>query len=253
MRIHRNTLPEAPKTFKQISKHIHSAEFKQACDKEIGTLFKKSLFDYIDEKDVPDNETILPLMWVLSYKFDQDGYLARHKARLVARGDLEFNQDDTYASTLAAQTFRAMASIAAAFDLEIKQYDAINAFANAKLPHPVYFNCPEGYEKEGKVMKATNAIYGLKNSPLLWYNEITLGFKRLGLTPVPETNCLFKNDWLLVMIYVDDILLMYHSRDNKKFLELQARLLALYEFRIISDAIHFIGIRLLRNRKERKL
>lgn len=171
----------------------------------------------------------------------------------MARGDLEFNQDDTYASTLAAQTFRAMASIAAALDLEIKQYDAVNAFANAKLPHPVYFKCPEGYEKNEKIMKATHAIYGLKKSPLLWYNEITLGFKKLGLSPVPETSCLFKNDWLIVMIYVDDLLLMYHSRYKERFLELQDRLLALYEFRVMGDASHFIGIRILRNREDRKL
>lgn len=159
----------------------------------MSTLLEKKMFDYVDKKDVPENEIILRLMWVLSNKFDEDGFLTRHKARLVARGDLEFNQDDTYASTLAAQTFRAMASIAAAFDLEIKQYDAVNAFENAKLPHPVYCKCPEGYEKEGKVMKATHAIYGLQKSLLLWYNKITFGLKKLGLSPVPETSCLFKN------------------------------------------------------------
>lgn len=84
-------------------------------------------------------------MWVSNYKLDEDGYLERHKARLVARGDLKFKQDDTYSSTLAAQTFRVMMSIAAAFDLDIKQYDAVNAFSNAKLPHPVYCKCAEGY------------------------------------------------------------------------------------------------------------
>ncbi|KAI6248578.1 hypothetical protein HI914_03537 [Erysiphe necator] len=42
-------------------------------------------------------------------------------------------------------TFRVMMSIAAAFDLDIKQYDAVNAFSNAKLPHPVYCKCAEGY------------------------------------------------------------------------------------------------------------
>lgn len=56
-----------------------------------------------------------------------------------------------------------------------------------------------------------------------------------------------------MMIYVDDLLLMYHSRYEKKFLELQAQLLALYEFRVRGDASHFIGIRILRNRTDRKL
>lgn len=62
LRIHRNTLPQAPRTFRQISKHIHSAQFQQACDKEMSTLLEKKMFDYIDEKDVPENEIILPLI-----------------------------------------------------------------------------------------------------------------------------------------------------------------------------------------------
>jgi hypothetical protein len=59
-------------------------------------------------------------MWVFTYKYDQDGYLLKHKARLVARGDLQYNSEDTYAATLAAQTFRALIGIATAFDLEIQ-------------------------------------------------------------------------------------------------------------------------------------
>jgi hypothetical protein len=35
--------------------------------------------------------------------------------------------------------------------------------------------------------------------------------------------------------------------------QFEAKLLALYEFRIIGDATHFLGIRIIRNRQERKL
>jgi hypothetical protein len=31
---------------------------------------------------------VLPLMWVFTYKFDEDGILYKYKARLVVRGDL---------------------------------------------------------------------------------------------------------------------------------------------------------------------
>ena len=46
-------------------------------------------------------------------------------------------------------------AIIVAFDLEIKQYDTINAFANTRLPKPLYFICPKGYKKASKVLKAT--------------------------------------------------------------------------------------------------
>ncbi|KAI0993168.1 hypothetical protein K3495_g15016 [Podosphaera aphanis] len=46
---------------------------------------------------------------------------------------------------------------------------------------------------------------------------------------------------------------MYHARYKKKFLKLEAQLLALYEFRVMSYATHFIGIRIIRSRDERQL
>ena len=252
-RPHRDTLPEPPKTYRRIKSHIHATEFEAACDKEYKALFSKDMFTYIDNSKVPEGTQLLPLMWVLSYKFDKDGYLDRHKARLVARGDLQVDQDDTYATTLAAQTFRAIMAITAAFDLEIKQYDAVNAFANALLPTPLYFICPEGYEKAGKVLKATRAIYGLRKSPLLWYNELTLSLKKLGIKPVPETSCLFMNDWLILLFYVDDIIAVYSPRDQDRMTQFEAKLLALYEFRVLGDATHFLGIRIIRDRPNRKL
>jgi hypothetical protein len=91
-------------------------------------------------------------MWVFTYKFDPDGYLLKYKARLVARGDLQVTEEDTYAATLAAQTFRAIMAITAAFDLEIRQYDAINAFANAQLRTPIPCFCAEGYEIDNKLL-----------------------------------------------------------------------------------------------------
>jgi hypothetical protein len=85
-------------------------------------------------------------MWTFLYKFDENGYLSKFKARLVARGDLQYTEEDTYAATLTAQVFRAVTAIAAAFDLETRQYDAVNAFQNANLPQPIPCECAEGYE-----------------------------------------------------------------------------------------------------------
>ena len=70
-------------------------------------------------------------MWVFTNKFNENGYLLKEKARIVARGDLHITDDDTYAATLAAQTFRAVMALVARFDLETRQYDVVNAFTNA--------------------------------------------------------------------------------------------------------------------------
>jgi hypothetical protein len=56
---------------------------------------------------------------VFKYKFNTDGYLEKFKARLCARDDLQSTDQDTYAATLTAKTFRALMIISAAFDLKI--------------------------------------------------------------------------------------------------------------------------------------
>ena len=62
--------------------------------------------------NIPDRFTLVPLIWIFTYKFDSNGYLLKFKARICARGDLLESEDDPYAATLASQSFRAMMAIA---------------------------------------------------------------------------------------------------------------------------------------------
>ncbi len=142
-------------------------------------------------------------------KFDKNGYLLKEKARIVVRGDLHITDDDTYAATLATQTFRAVMALVATFDLETRQYDTVNAFTNAQLLQPVYCECVEGYRQPGKIWKVEKALYGLQTSPLLWYKDFTDGLRELGLESVPDTNCLFVNSFMILMFYVDNIVVTY--------------------------------------------
>ena len=113
-------------------------------EKEYNDLKRRGTFQTIP-KEKASNEQILPLKWVFKYKLDSDGYLQKLKARLCVRGDLQITEEETYAATLASRIFRALMAIAAAFDLEIRQYDAVNAFTNAKLSKLVYYYCLEGF------------------------------------------------------------------------------------------------------------
>lgn len=252
-RLHRGTLPPEPKSWKHMLKHLFAKEFKAAADKEIDILLAKNMFTYKELSTIKSTETPLLLMWVFTYKFDKDGYLERFKARLVARGDLQATKEDTYAATLAAQTFRAMMALTAAYDLEIRQFDVINAFANAKLPKPMVCACPEGYERQGYVLWVTKALYGLRPSPIYWYKEFTGTLMDLGLRPVPGTPCIYINGWLTIIFFVDDILCLYSTKDTPKMDEFEAKLKAKYQLHTIPDADHFLGIRILRDRPNRKL
>ena len=53
-------------------------------------------------------------------------------------------------------------AIAAAFDLEIQQYNIVNAFINAKLSKLVYYYYLEGFKQDGHILELLIALYGLK-------------------------------------------------------------------------------------------
>jgi hypothetical protein len=66
----------------------------------------------------------------------------------------------------------------------------------------------EGFSDSDHLWELHRALYGLKTSPLLWYKEFTKTLTELGLEPVKDAPCLWKNDKLLVFFYVDDIVLL---------------------------------------------
>ena len=81
-----------------------------------------------------------------------------------------------------------MASIAAKHDLELKQYDTVNAFPHAKLgdQDQVIMKMPEGHQKAGYVLLIKKVLYGLRKSLKLWYKDLIKSLKELGFEQIPE-------------------------------------------------------------------
>ena len=52
---------------------------------------------------------------------------------------------DIYAATLATRVFKALIAIAAYFNLDIYQFDAINAFCNALIDKLIYVRYPDRF------------------------------------------------------------------------------------------------------------
>ncbi|GME39549.1 Reverse transcriptase RNA-dependent DNA polymerase [Neofusicoccum parvum] len=75
---------------------------------------------------------------------------------------------DTYAATLAFKILRFLLAIICAFDLEMRQYDVVNAFPHVPLDEEVYCSPPKGMNIAlGLVLLLLRALYGLKQSPAL--------------------------------------------------------------------------------------
>ena len=52
-------------------------------------------------------------------------------------------------------------AITAYFDLELKQYNTVNAFIYAPLDEEVYMRMPPSYRQPGQILKLNQTLYGL--------------------------------------------------------------------------------------------
>jgi hypothetical protein len=148
-------------------RHSHRAGFETAAHIEYKELQERGTFTLVPESEAQG--MIIPTKWHFTYKFDEEDYLSKYKARLVVRGDLQPKTDeDTYAATLAARVFRFLMAITAYFDLEAEQFDAINAFLNARIKgEKIWVKLPPGFKVDNMALLLNRALYGLRISPLL--------------------------------------------------------------------------------------
>lgn len=252
-KVHRTDLPAAPKFWNQLRNHPHRLGFQAAATKKITDLRKQETFTSVQDSSV--RSFVIPLMWVFTYKFDDNGYLVKYKARLVVRGDLQRYSihDETYAATLASKTFRALMAITAYFDLDTEQLDAVNAFTNSRIDEEVYVRCADGYKEQGKCWKLNRALYGLRRSPLLWFRDFSETLIGLGLVQVPEAQCLFVSSKIIVFFYVDDICILSHPNHKAEAIEFRTKLMEAYEFCKIGELQWFLGIRIIQDRTHKTL
>jgi hypothetical protein len=88
---------------------------------------------------------------------------------------------------------------------------------------------------------------------VLWYKDFTRTLEDLGLNPILETNCLFVNDWLILIFYVDDILTAYAPKYKDQMNEFESRLMNKYKVQTLEEAEHFLGVRIIHDQPQQKL
>ena len=193
------------------------------------------------------------MRWVFTYKVDEEGYVLSFKARIVVRGDLQHTEDDTYAATLAAKALRTLIAIAAAWDMDLWQRDAISAFTNAVQPGKVYCYAPEGYGRPGYMILLNKALYGLKTSPALWHNDFTCTSEKLGLVRVPGSPCVYQSPEVLCFFFVDDIVEASMPKYRQQLRQFDAHLSSIYEMHGVGELRWFLSSNIFRDRKTRRI
>ena len=253
-KFHRDDISSESINYKQMLKHQHSFEFMQTVKMKIDQLttmkiWKKILFN----KKLSDKISI-SLTWVFKYKFDDQKYFIKYKARLCAKENLQHTEQNTFAVILAIRIFRTLMIIIAAFNLEIRQYDAINAFTNSEIDESTYcYSFDDWTESKNILLFLLRAFYDLKQFSALWYKHLSRTFFELSLKNVSRIECLFVNEYMILFFFVDDIAIMYDRRHMQKIEKFQFRLFQAYEMKYLEKIQWFLDIRIVWDRKSRKL
>jgi hypothetical protein len=162
---------------------------------------------------------VIGTKWVFKNKQEDDGEVVRNKAHLVTQGfsqveDLEFGE--IFAHITHLEAIMILSAFAASKGFKLYQIDVKNVFLNGVIYEEVFVRQPLGFENPkypNRVYNHSNALYGLKQASQAWYARIKTFLLEHGyvMGSVDKTIFTLKhgNDFLLIQIYVDDIIFLW--------------------------------------------
>ncbi|KAJ0868636.1 putative RNA-directed DNA polymerase [Helianthus annuus] len=223
-------------------------EWKAAMEEEIAALERHQTWSLTE---LPHDKKPIGLKWVFKLKFNADGKIQKHKARIVAKGYAQksgIDYEETFSPVARFETIRLVLALVAQKGWMAYQFDVKSAFLNGVLKEEVYVMQPPGFEKKGeehKVLKLHKALYGLKQAPRAWYSRIDgylvqHGYKRSQNEPTLYVKRGASGDIIVVCLYVDDI--VYASSSKKLLTEFKSKMISEFEMTDIGVLSYFLGL-----------
>ena len=135
--------------------------------------------------------------------------------------------------------------------------DVKKTFLHRDVEEEIYMKQPEGFAVNGNkelVCKLKNYLYGLKQSPRMWYKKINTFVWGLGFTRRKvDHHVYFKLIGYCVIylvFYVDDVLLM--GNDKEIIQDLKTELSSKFNMKVTSVENYFLGMEIKQDRGKRK-
>ena len=214
----------------KLSNESEPRNFQEANLQDVWRLAMEEELKALDENktwsvvQLPKGKKVVGSRWIYKTKFNSDGSIERHKARLVARGFTQtFGVDykETFAPVAKMSTVRVLLSVAINHEWPLYQMDVKNAFLHGDLEEEVYMQLPPGHpqaQNSSMVCKLHKSIYGLKQSPRAWYAKLSSVLEKFGFKRSHADSSLFVRTGsvgkLVVLIYVDDIIITGDNIDE---------------------------------------
>ncbi|KAK0572541.1 hypothetical protein LWI29_033229 [Acer saccharum] len=233
-----------PTTMLQARKFL---EWRNAMSAEYDALVKNGTWTLVPSHS---SQNVIGCKWIFRIKRHPDGSVARYKARLVAKGfhqrpGIDFTE--TFSPVVKPVTVRLILTIAVTNDWPLRQLDVNNAFLQGSLSDDVYMSQPPGFVDAAlphHVCKLRKAIYGLRQAPRAWYNELRTFLLATGFINSQCDTSLFilrrSGHTLYLLVYVDDIIVTGSA--NSQVWEFIAALALRFSLKDLGQLSFFLGV-----------
>lgn len=249
-----DSVSKDPQTIQQAKSLAYWTQWLAAIYEELESLKAKGVYE--DIVDLPPNRKAVKSKWVFPIKRNSNGLISRFKARLVAKGFTQIPGQDfnyTFAPVARWESMRTVLTLAAAYDMELRQVDVKTAFLNGLLNEEIYLQKPliigDAYWRLRK------GLYGLKQAGRQWYPELNNRLESLGFTRT-------QSDWSvytritgqhhsIITTSVDDMLIASNSKSESD--SVVAGLSALFEITDNGEPSLHLGCNVKRDRERKML
>ncbi|EDO17438.1 Tkp1 protein [Vanderwaltozyma polyspora DSM 70294] len=208
--------------------------YRKAYMKELDQLMKHNTWDNSRIYDVKEVNPKKIINSMIIFTTKRDG---THKCRFVARGDQQnagTYDDSLIANTIHHEALMTCMAIALDNDMFIVQLDISSAYLYADLKEELYIRTPPHLGHKNKIFKLEKSLYGLKQSGANWYENIKKYLTEdCGMSNIRGWPCAFKNEDLIVCLFVDDIIVF--GKKHKKCMDLVQLLKLRYETKVVND------------------
>ena len=241
------TALDEPRSYAEAMRAIDVDKWKEAAKREYDSLIENGTWTLVE---LPKDRKPIKCKWIFKIK-KNDGVIEKYKARLVAKGFSQIpgvDYDETFAPVPQPKTVRIILALAAQLGMKAKQYDVETAFLNGKLDQEIYMEQPEGFVKGANlVCKLQKSLYGLKQSPRIWNEDLTRTMSAAGYKQCRSDACVFVRQYgdhrAFVLVWVDDIAII--SDDDALIVDTEHKLSARYKLKKLGDINWLLRMRIV--------
>ncbi|KAH9689179.1 retrovirus-related pol polyprotein from transposon RE1 [Citrus sinensis] len=237
-----------------VQEALKDPKWKAAMNDEMRSLQKNQTWELVDL--LPGKKPV-SCRWIYTIKYKADGSIERYKARLVAKGYTQtygIDYTDTFAPVAKINNIRILLSLAVNLDWPVQQFDAKNAFIHGDLSEEIYMDLPPGCSGperlNQKVCKLKKSLYGLKQSPRVWFGKFTKAMVHFGYNQSNSDHTLFikkrQGKITALIVYVDNIVITGNDEEERE--ALQKYLSREFEMKDLGALKYFLEIEVSRSK-----